>query len=71
MAVRNKRIPYPYAICHDCGMKYGRRQNYENFIATFYPETCGICKAETTCTEPRDYGHLDSVKCLQDKIRLV
>lgn len=62
----NKR-PYPYAICFDCGKKYGRRRDM-NFVATWYPETCGICNKEKTCTEPRDFGHLDEIKCKKDGI---
>lgn len=46
---------YPEAICSDCGKKYGRKIPD---LATFYPATCGVCKQEKICTEPRDYGHL-------------
>jgi hypothetical protein len=51
-----KNIPiYPVWICHPCGMKHGNRTEG---MATFHKNTCDICGAEASVTEPRDYGHL-------------
>ena len=46
---------YPAWICSDCGNKWGRK---ECGVATWHPDTCGLCGAKTIVTEPRDYGHL-------------
>jgi len=50
-----KHKTYPAWICSNCGDKWGRR---ECGVATWHPDTCGICGVETMVTEPRDYGHL-------------
>lgn len=41
-------------VCSDCGEKYGRRQCSDG--ATWHPDICSVCKAETFVTEPRDFG---------------
>jgi hypothetical protein len=51
-----KKIPtYPIWICHPCGMRHG---NKKCGVATWHENTCDICGAEASVTEPRDYGHL-------------
>jgi tRNA G26 N,N-dimethylase Trm1 len=50
---------YPSAICHDCGMKYGRRAPH---IACYHTSECDLCGQTASLTEPRDYGHLNEKK---------
>ena len=52
-----KKKDYPGWICHSCGNRYGK--NPDGRICTWHPDTCGVCDKETSCTEPRDYGHLN------------
>ena len=49
------RVEYPSWVCGDCGDRYGRRSSG---VATWHPDTCGICGEEAIVTEPRDFGHL-------------
>lgn len=46
---------HPRWICASCGDKYGNRPAG---ISTWHPDTCGICGASASVTEPRDYGYL-------------
>lgn len=49
--------PYPDWICHDCGVKYGKRL-LPDHVATFHIDKCDVCGRDTLVTEPRDFGHL-------------
>jgi hypothetical protein len=49
--------PYPDWICRPCGFAYGRFPHTYR-VSTYHQDTCGICGEFTTCTEPRDFGHL-------------
>lgn len=42
-------------ICHECGVKYGKR---EVGVATWHPGLCDICGRMRAVTEPRDFGGL-------------
>jgi hypothetical protein len=46
---------YPQWICHECGVKYGKK---ECGVATWHQGKCDVCGKEKMVTEPRDYGHL-------------
>jgi hypothetical protein len=46
---------YPDWICKLCGDKHG---NKPAGLATWHPDTCGLCGKLTDVTEPRDFGHL-------------
>jgi rRNA maturation protein Nop10 len=48
-------MTYPQWICHDCGMKYGRRACG---IATWHIGICNVCGKKSEVTEPRDFAHL-------------
>lgn len=53
---KNETIPtQPEWVCGDCGDEYGHR---EHGLATWHPDTCGVCGKYTVVTEPRDYGYL-------------
>lgn len=45
--------PYPYLICHDCGMKWGKPWT----ISTWHEGTCPVCLEVKAVTETRDYGY--------------
>ena len=49
------RLDYPEWICHECGMKYGRR---EPGSATWHTGKCDVCGETKSVTQPRDFGHL-------------
>lgn len=55
LVAKKRSIKYPSVICYECGCKYGK---HPVNIATWYPATCQVCWKDTTCTEPRDFGHL-------------
>lgn len=48
---------YPAWVCSSCGAKYGRRRCG---TACWHVGVCGICGIETSVTEPRDFGHLQT-----------
>jgi hypothetical protein len=56
-AIFSKGKPYPDWICRPCGFAYGRFPGQDR-VSTYHQDTCGICGEFTTCTEPRDFGHL-------------
>ena len=56
-AIFSKGKPYPDWICRPCGFAYGRFPS-EDRISCWHEDTCGICGEVTSCTEPRDFGHL-------------
>jgi hypothetical protein len=56
-AIFSKGKPYPDWICRPCGFAYGRFPHTYR-VSTYHQDTCGICGEFTTCTEPRDFGHL-------------
>ena len=56
-AIFSKGKPYPDWICRPCGFAYGRFPSQDR-ASTYHQDTCGICGEFTTCTEPRDFGHL-------------
>jgi len=53
--MENKYTHYPTWICHNCGIKYGKRACG---VATWHMDICDVCGKETEVTEPRDFGHL-------------
>lgn len=53
--MKHLTLPYPAWICHECGVKYGKRIPD---VATWSEGTCGICQCTKSVTEPRDYGHI-------------
>jgi hypothetical protein len=51
-------LDYPIWICAPCGLQYGKNPN-KSILATFHGgDSCGVCGAESSTTEPRDFGHL-------------
>ena len=52
---------YPVFICFECGKEYGKGMP-EGHVCTVHVGRCDICGRETSVTEPRDFGHLDSGK---------
>lgn len=47
--------PYPHTICHDCGVKHGKRWTE----STWHQGTCPVCHEVKAVTETRDYGYPD------------
>lgn len=45
----------PQWVCYKCGVKYG---SFRAGQATWHSDTCGVCGATASCTEPRDWGYL-------------
>jgi hypothetical protein len=47
---------YPAWICHECGVRYGRRA--PEFATWHEGDACGWCGSENVpVTEPRDFGY--------------
>jgi hypothetical protein len=63
-AKKHEWIPYPAAICSECAQALGKTWP-EGHIATFYTVTCDVCGETVTCTEPRDWGHFNTVEEFQ------
>ena len=49
-----KTTPYPTWVCHECGIRYGRRTPT---CATYHDNKCDICGKLGPVTQPRDFGH--------------
>lgn len=47
----------PVWVCAPCGERYASGAARSR-VATWHPDTCGVCGEETSCTEPRDFGYL-------------
>ena len=45
----------PSWVCQPCGLTYGARVPA---VATWHKDTCGVCGARDSVTEPRDFGYL-------------
>lgn len=48
--------PYPAAICATCGDRL-RRNKPRDLAVTWRPGVCGWCGADTSVTQPRDFGY--------------
>lgn len=56
----------PEWVCHSCGVTHGflyhsemvsyRTENTE--YSTYHMGTCGVCEANESVTQPKDYGYL-------------
>jgi hypothetical protein len=57
-ALKHGWVIYPSVLCTDCATRIGKRMA-EGHIATWYPAICDACGELVTCTETRDFGHLN------------
>lgn len=48
-------VDQPQWVCYECGVKHGF---FSPGLATWHPDTCGVCDQQKTVTEPRDFGYL-------------
>ena len=55
----------PDWCCVSCGERYGYGWE-EGHLATWHMGLCGICGAESSVTEPRDFGYLDMKRVRKD-----